>query len=202
MKKLALLLAIAGIALSSCNSSYTVAKRKYNKGFYVNRSTGNKTKNQDVAQQKTNKQADLLKTEVVLPTINTEVAVIETEIINQPVKSFITQDQPKNTKSVNNNESPQTLASANSNYVAKHVNFKKIDISKAENKTTNKKDSDTDLIIQIILALFPILCLIAVYLHDGKSITLNFWIDLLLHLTFIGEIIFAILVVLDVVDLK
>lgn len=202
MKKLALLLAIAGIALSSCNGSYTVAKRKYNKGFYVNRSSGNKTKNQDVAHQKTNKPADLTKTQVVLPASNTEVSIVATENINQPVKSFVVQDQPKSTKSINNNESVQTLASANSNYVAKHVNFKKLEISKAENKAANKKGSDTDLIIQIILALFPILCLIAVYLHDGKSITLNFWIDLLLHLTVIGEVIFAILVVLDVIDLK
>ena len=38
-------------------------------------------------------------------------------------------------------------------------------------------------------------------LKDGKNITLNFWIDLLLHLTAIGEIIFALLVVLDVVNL-
>lgn len=64
-----------------------------------------------------------------------------------------------------------------------------------------KGGSDTNIIVLVILSLFPILCLIAVFLKDGKSITLNFWIDLLLHLTFIGEIIFALLVVLDVVNL-
>ena len=202
MKKLALFLAIAGIALTSCNGSYTVAKRKYNKGFYVNRSTGNKIKNQDVAQQKTIKAAELVKTEVILPENKTEVSVIETASINQPVKSFAKQAEQKNTKTTKNFTSAQTVASANTNYAVQHVNFKKLDISKSEIKAAHKKGSDTDLIIQIILALFPILCLIAVYLHDGKSVTLNFWIDLLLHLTFIGEIIFAILVVLDVIDLK
>ena len=39
------------------------------------------------------------------------------------------------------------------------------------------------------------------YLHDGKEITLNFWVDLLLYLTFIGWIIFGVLVVLDIVNL-
>jgi len=59
---------------------------------------------------------------------------------------------------------------------------------------------DTNTLVLVILSLFPILCLIAVYLKDG-GITLNFWVDLLLHLTVIGAMIFAILVVLDIVSL-
>jgi hypothetical protein len=64
-----------------------------------------------------------------------------------------------------------------------------------------KKGDDTELIVLVILSLFPILCLIAIYLKDGKNITLNFWIDLILHITLFGAIIFALLVVLDVVNL-
>ncbi|MDI1235612.1 MAG: hypothetical protein PSX81_15145 [bacterium] len=86
-------------------------------------------------------------------------------------------------------------------------------ISKVSNQTFNnsekksaysaspKENTETETILLVILALFPILCLIAVYLYDG-GITTNFWIDLLLHLTFIGAIIFALLVVLDVIDLS
>lgn len=71
----------------------------------------------------------------------------------------------------------------------------------ASNHQKGKKGGDTELIVLVILSLFPILCLIAIYLKDGKNITLNFWIDLILHFTLFGEIIFALLVVLDVVNL-
>jgi len=54
----------------------------------------------------------------------------------------------------------------------------------------------------VILSLFPILALIAMYMKDGNSITLNFWVDLLLHLTIIGYLVFALLVVFDIVDLS
>ncbi len=57
------------------------------------------------------------------------------------------------------------------------------------------------LIVEIIFCFIPILSLIAMYLKDGKSITLNFWVDLILYITFIGWIIFGLLVVLDVVNL-
>ncbi|MBL7916998.1 MAG: YqaE/Pmp3 family membrane protein [Bacteroidia bacterium] len=56
------------------------------------------------------------------------------------------------------------------------------------------------MIVLIILCFLWWLNLIAVYLHDG-DITLNFWITLLLDLTFIGGVIFSLLVVLDVVNL-
>ena len=83
-------------------------------------------------------------------------------------------------------------SAAKSNYAFKTV------------KETKKasRDSDTNLIVLVILALFPILCLIAVYLHDGKNITTNFWVTLLLHLLIYVECIFAVLVVLDIINLN
>jgi hypothetical protein len=51
------------------------------------------------------------------------------------------------------------------------------------------------------MAFFPILCLIAVYLYDGQELTTNFWVDLILHLTIIGAMVFAVLVVLGLVSL-
>lgn len=73
--------------------------------------------------------------------------------------------------------------------------------NKIFNQNQNKKnDSDTELIILVILSLFPILSLIAVYLKDGKKITINFWITLILHF-FILWWLFALLRVLDVINL-
>ncbi len=75
--------------------------------------------------------------------------------------------------------------------------------SKKEKKPNSKGGGgDVDLIILVILCFFPFINLIAMYLKDGKSITLNFWIDLILDcLFFLPGIIFALLVVLDVVNL-
>ena len=75
-----------------------------------------------------------------------------------------------------------------------------------ERIVTNQKssggDGDTTLIIEIILCFFPFFNLISMYLKDGKRITLNFWVDLILDcLFFLPGIIFALLVVLDVVNL-
>ena len=64
-----------------------------------------------------------------------------------------------------------------------------------------KGSPDNNLIILIILCFLWWLNLIAVYLHDGKKITLNFWITLLLDFTLIGGIIFSLLVVLDIINL-
>lgn len=119
------------------------------------------------------------------------------------------------------------LFAFNSNYavnnvsIAKNANESKVEthktleLKKIEKKATKvgekvkslkliskikKVLDDANTILLVILSLFPILCLIAVYLKDG-GITLNFWVDLLLHLTVIGAMIFAILVVLDIVNL-
>ncbi len=72
---------------------------------------------------------------------------------------------------------------------------------KNSNVTATKETNDGPLLLLVILALFPILCLIAVYLHDD-GITTNFWIDLVLHLTVFGAVIYALLVVLDIIDLS
>ncbi|HRG58082.1 MAG TPA: hypothetical protein PK323_03945 [Bacteroidia bacterium] len=64
-----------------------------------------------------------------------------------------------------------------------------------------KVKDDTYTILLVILSLFPFIALIAMYLKDNKSITMNFWVDLLLHLTVIGYAIFAVLVVLDIISL-
>jgi len=65
-----------------------------------------------------------------------------------------------------------------------------------ENKQSlgEKKKPAHDMLLLIILSLFPITCAIAVYLVKG--ISTPFWIDVLLHLTFIGAMIYALYIVL------
>lgn len=144
----------------------------------------------------------------------------------QPVSlSYVFHDTTNNPPEINhqqNNQNTDIKKYTALSITTSHQNIHSSVISSKKSTTyiTNKSDkstltiqkqklpkqtftpSDDDKIIQIILALFPILCLIAIYLHDGQTITNNFWIDLILHLTFIGAIIFAILVVLDVINLK
>lgn len=71
-------------------------------------------------------------------------------------------------------------------------------------KTENNKSkgrSDSNFIVMVILCFFDFINLIPVYFHDSKKITLNFWITLLLDFTYIGGVIFALLVVFDIVSL-
>ncbi|MCE9539465.1 MAG: hypothetical protein K8R85_09635, partial [Bacteroidetes bacterium] len=83
------------------------------------------------------------------------------------------------------------------------LKLKKGKTSKIDKKINKLKANanDDQTILLVILSIFPILALIAIYIKDGKKITLNFWVDLILHLTFVGYIIFALLVVLDIVSL-
>lgn len=85
---------------------------------------------------------------------------------------------------------------ANKSVVLKH---KQLVIAK---QAQAKPTFDTELLILVILSLFPFLALIAVFMKDGNNITTNFWIDLLLHFTVIGYIIFALLVVFDIINLS
>jgi len=200
MKKLTLLLAIIGIVFSSCNGKYTIAKRKYNKGFYVSRNTGATTKPEAVAKNTVSKTKPQ--------------EVIQTEIVpKSETNTHSTVSSSTNDRSVKNMESKALVSKTSASKITSPLiaskapistpekSFKKIEIGKNAEKVHKKGGSDSNLIVQVILSLFPIFCLIGVYLHDGKSITLNFWIDLLLHLTIYGCCIFALLVVLDIVNL-
>lgn len=196
MKKLIAFIAIIGLAFSACNGKYTIAKRKYNKGFYVSKNTGNTTK--PVALNKTVRTvepAEKIET-VVVAKSNSE----ETKIEIAPVRTFVApvvENSVSNDKRVSNGHA---LASTLKTDHSPVTEIKPVKIDLAATQKAAKK-GDTHIVLLVILALFPILCLIAVYLHDS-GITLNFWITLLLHLTIIGAMIFAVLVVLDIVDVS
>jgi hypothetical protein len=112
---------------------------------------------------------------------------------------FVSVNHLKKTETTPNKKQASALLASTEKNVdlnSQSVKIKPIDINK---KAKSAKKGDTNLIVLVILSLFPILALIAVYLHDG-DITLNFWIDLILHFILLYWL-FALLVVLDVIDL-
>jgi hypothetical protein len=193
MKKIITLLSII-LIVSSCSNKFSLQKRKYNKGFYFasNHSKNNSSNTGKLNPQRLNSksysQVKIEQQELEIASENNK--NVELTVMTNPASAKI---QP-NLSEVSKND--LSLASNN----IKHIQLNKL-IRPMALPMAKKGGSDTNLIVLVILSLFPIICLIAVFLKDSKSITLNFWIDLLLHVTLIGAIIFALLVVLDIVNL-
>lgn len=203
IKKITLALA-AVFLLASCANKFSLVKRKYNKGYHFAAS-----KKPSSAQKN-----DVVKSAALKPTQTTSLPVetTQTEIVQKditlasfPASAPVNNGEAKTTtfvtdkKSNTVNNEPVT-ASAKKETVTLQKTFKAIQA--AQKSASKGGNSDANLILLVILSLFPILALIAMYIHDGHKVTANFWVDLLLHLTFIGYIIFALLVVFNVVDLS
>lgn len=201
MKKSILLFLSFLVVLTACNTGKNalVMKRKYTKGYYVE----TKSKKHNVKKQE--ELAKVEKPEVI------KAKPVSTELVN----TNATEKEPVLTASNSKENVASTKSAIKANVAEKE--FKTAVVSKtlynvfaknsllvssaAKAKSASGKGSDTDLIIQIILALFPFICLIAIYLHDGKQITMNFWVTLILHITIVLWLVFALLVVLDVINL-
>lgn len=191
------------IFLSSCSSDMLIVKRKYNKGFYVN--TGGKAKQNDSPQIANKNDAAEEKEIAVIP-----VAPVAT--LEMPVTASVDSKPAVIAKSnsVKGRIITATVAKQQDNVVMTKSEQKqnaKIQ-KKAEKREARfaKKLSrsggiDANTIVLIILAIIPFVSLIAMYLKDGKQITMNFWINLLLHFIALWWL-FGILVVLDVIDLS
>lgn len=206
MKKIGSIVSVVvlvGILLSSCTSQKNglAIKRKYNKGYYIahNHKKSNlvtKDSNSDkVVKATENKVVSLA--EVEMPAIKTIISTVNHETI--PVEKAEKINEVKHNTIISDSKNA-TASSVDTKVKTSHKTFVINNKSESKAKTTSG-DSDTMTILLVILCIFPILALIAMFLHDGNSITLNFWVDLLLHLTVIGYIIFGILVVLDLVNL-
>jgi hypothetical protein len=199
MKNLITLIAIVAIAFTSCTSSKNgiVMKRKYSKGFYVahNHKKNNVEVNKNI---KTSEDVVVTEKENIEKLSPVKVKLSDEVSINELKKSSVI--EKKETVEMKHNtifsDSKNITASVKKGLKVAHT---KIDVVKS---TKSKGGSDTELILLVILCFFPILSLVAMYLHDGKKITLNFWINLLLYLTFVLWVVFGILVVLDIIDLS
>lgn len=193
MKKLILFLAVIGIAFSSCNGKYTIAKRKYNKGFYVSRNNGATTKPESIAKNKpTEKANELIQTEIVTSVNNVKKTEITQESDNTLMNAItIKKIASPNVISKESNNTKTVLANNDKKAVATHKTFKKIEINTTPITTSKKSGSDKEILLIILCIFIPFL---AVYIFEDK-ISTNFWVDLLLCLLFwLPGIIFAFLV--------
>jgi hypothetical protein len=190
--KILSLLLIGALAFTSCKNNMSLTKRHYTKGYHFH-----KSKSVDQPEVKEGiASTPAKKAEKAGPMEIVQVKQLQstsTSSNNTIAKSVLTASTSKQTSYVNATKKGALAETKSLNQTKKELQ-RRSKISK-----TSKKGGDANLIVMVILALFPILCLIAVYLHDG-GITMNFWIDLILHITVIGEIVYALLVVLDVID--
>ena len=207
MKTTLQLLALAAIIfLTSCGTSNVlVLKRKYTKGYYVDFGNKKNNKNSEIKENKAN---TAIATKENFET-NIEQEVAQEETVNAPLTASA--DNKIVLPSTNNKISMlhthiSEQASSIENHKLKSAKTESKLISRInkkinKSKSNAKSSGNSNLILLVILSLFPILSLIAMYLHDGHAITLNFWIDLLLHFTIVGYAIFALLVVFDIINL-
>ena len=193
-----LILTAAIIFFSDCSSKFNLTKRKYNKGYYFSISK-NVSSNKVENNQKLIVLNCLQKKDVVLYKHESLANDLKNSFeLNGPILKYFESNSKKPLNTLN-----AALVSANNkNIKITKYSVKQLSDINLKKQFKNSQTTDTDLVVQIILSLFPIICLIAIYLHDNKIITINFFVDLLLHLTFIGAIVFALLVVLDIVELK
>ncbi len=197
------------ILLSSCASSdIAVLKRRYNTGYYVDLNHKKTETSKIYSSVKSTENRSTVSKQKKENSDEGTVVVANQPEINYPLTAG-TDDKINITavsKAVKFGSASSSIAPSNEQSPAPRCDskFKKRIVPKITSKINNLKPAaadDSKLILLVILSLFPILALIAVYIKDGNRITNNFWIDLILHLTFIGYAIFALLVVLDIISL-
>ena len=201
MKNIAYVTIILALFAASCSSHKggLITKRKYTKGYYVDlggkhvEAKGHEQKVAEVKNTKPTKATSPALEEVksLTPAVE-QMPVITANAAAAPVQMNVVKELKTEKKRTVSHEK-KSVKSAIRNYVAALRAMTKI----AHQKGTVE---DSNLIVMVILSLFPITALIAIWLHDGRSITLNFWIDLLLHFFFLYWLL-ALLVVLDVINL-
>lgn len=199
-------LAIVTLFASCATTDVSIVKRKYNNGYYVDinnhkKVTLSNSDKKEIAETKTEQN----KATVINSTTVTESFVIDAPKTNtdnaltaSTAKTLQSPLAKTSTKSVTKNNDVQ-LSYNNTKAPLKTTLNAYSKIKKAA-KTKGGFASDQTILL-VILSLFPILALVAMYMKDGNRVTANFWVDLLLHFTVIGYAIFAILVVLDVFSL-
>lgn len=190
-------------AFSSCN----VQKRLHNPGYHVQFNSTNKvdktlkTDQEIVLKESKKEQVSLAET----------AHKIDNSTANLEQNNEVVSGYAENSSDVASNDETalfETIAANKQIFQDKYTTGNtpdKVAISKAIEKTKTTKTSSSNasggvaLLVLIILCLFPLINLIPVYITDG-GITLNFWITLLLNLTYIGAVIFSLLVVLGIVS--
>lgn len=190
--KLLSLIIVGVLTFSSCKNNMALTKRHYTKGyhFHKTKSIDQPEVKEDIASTPSEKTKKASAMEIV--------QVKPTQTITPEIKNTIF--NPVLTANASINGSQNVITKKNTATETKSFDQAKKELQRGSKATKKvKKDVDGNFIVMVILACFPILCLIAVYLHD-KDITMNFWIDLILHITVIGAMVYALLLVFDVID--
>lgn len=194
MKKI-LFLVIATVLFSSCGNQLTVMKRHYNKGFYVHHSKSSDSSSDRISPAKK-------ELAVQIPAGMTA-GHLQSSVSMKKITACLKESSPEAGAGRTFQQKMQEHI-RNEKKEALPQRFQVLPVAtKLESKSSSANSgSDVDLLILVILCLFPFINLIAIYLKDGKDITMNFWICLILDiLFFLPGIIFALLVVLDVINL-
>ena len=201
------LLALVVFFASCATTDVSIVKRKYNNGYYVGINNHKKVsvsanEKKEVAENKTNQKNSAVSTSTIVTESFVSTESPQTNTHNTLIASTAKATQSALAKQSTNSITKNGAIELSYNNT-KTSSIKKLNTVNQLKKISKAKHTATDdqTILLIILSLFPVLALIAMYLKDGKKITLNFWVDLLLHFTFIGYAIFAVLVVLDVFSL-
>jgi len=189
------------LLFSSCGS-LSISQKRYSNGLNIDWFAG-KDKKADspkvTKKTKKNHQVAVLETmtndDVLTQTSEYVSASLPSETITVDLSQSNTTEQVKHNKSRVKTRANQTSEKSGINKLSAIKTLSKI------KKYGIAKTDDSVNILYLIMAFFPFLCLIAVYLYDGQELTTNFWVDLVLHLTVLGAIVFAILVVLGMVSL-
>lgn len=188
---------MAIVFLASCAGKYGVMKRRYNKGYYIAHSSKINNPVQTKEQKEVKAEKLAVKNSPVFETTTDNAGLRNTVISAVAISKTI---RPENNNSKKDLSITATAEQKNLNtYQLKSISPLLTEQNKIKSKPS-KSDDGAMKILLVILCLFPILALVAIYLHDG-DITLNFWIDLLLHFILLYWL-FGILVVLDVIDLR
>ena len=215
--------------ISACSTSNDVAtnrliqKRKYNKGFHIEKNTRHFGKDKlkqsakdNVAKTETETETTPPVTqhheerEIVSQTIPAPTANQEAEIENNTVSKTIEMPQKQNN---NLTETAKAPLSVNDNRTSK-LNVKKLPKRVRELKKVNKNAADSDVMLILMVILAIIIPPLAVFIYEG--VTNRFWIDLILALIGWGlaawllggtlgaigglaAIIYALLIILEVI---
>ncbi|MBX3164609.1 MAG: hypothetical protein KF900_09010 [Bacteroidetes bacterium] len=193
--KIILAATVAAVVLSSCATSFGIQKRRYSKGYHVSVTHKNKVENKHGQTKNTvaHTENETVKTEIVN-------AAPEVKTVNHVEFAQVASQNTNPQTSTKQQENNVVTASVKQNVVtAKQVDFKPVVMAKKQAQATGS-GGGTNIVVLVILSIFPILALIAVWLHDSKAITLNFWITLILHFVALYWL-FALLVVLDIINL-
>jgi len=216
---LSLLVLIA--IVTSCSTSSDVAtnrliqKRKYRKGFHIEKNTRHFGKIKKVEDDQIAKEN------------NTEIQTIENWKTSNSNTEVLSHSQPESTETIINSETPAEISVNDQPYKAtsvstieeiskptKRMNIREIPKQKRAQIKAIKKAVDSDVMLVILVILAIVLPPLAVFLYEG--VTNRFWIDLIVALIGWGlagwlfggtlaaigglfAIVYALLIVLEVI---